>query len=321
MRCVAVVSVFIGLLILPTHVYAQNGGVDDDCGNTQSDCLAGTYFASSFNCCFACYPGYYQDLSGQTECKACSLGFTTNSLVNSHTTIGATALQQCCPQGSDYSDTHLRCVCQANKYGDPKDATETTFSGCLDCPRGMIISTPTPNLISDCYCPDGWGFMLGQCRKCWAGKYMYQRLSDDKQTRECIDCAKGKYTAGAGRTSCDTCEHGKISSNTGAVACDDCLSGTYSNSDVCHEIAVRDLDPTDSLLAEDGLCNTPDSCTFPGCHDSADDCRACAVGKQPYSDYGQGYIGCGFCVAGTEAKTEGTGACTECEPGKYQNLG
>lgn len=325
MRFAAVVSVFIGLLILPTHVYAQIGGVDDDCGLTVTDCQAGTYFASSFHCCYACYPGQYQDLSGQTECKYCSPGFTTNSLINSHTTIGATAVEQCCPQGSDYSDIQLRCVCQANKYGDPKDATETTlFTGCLDCPRGMIISTPTPNLISDCYCPDGWGFMLGQCRQCWAGKYMYQRLSDDKQTRECIDCEKGKYNNGLGSIGCSTCEHGKFSSNTGALACDDCLSGTYSNSDVCYDIAVEDLDSTDPLRLQGGLCSTPDSCTFPGCHDSADDCRACGVGKQPFKptagsdDYGQGYISCGFCVAGTEAKTEGFGVCTECEVGKYQ---
>ena len=62
------------------------------------DCNAGTYYDEEIKSCKACYPGRYQDFSGETGCKSCPAGTTSSE--------GAASLNECtdCEEGMFWAE-------------------------------------------------------------------------------------------------------------------------------------------------------------------------------------------------------------------------
>jgi len=174
--------------------YACTGGI-------KSECNAGTYSTSNSSSCTTCEKGYkcpgvsnriqctgneYQDLTGQSTCKACSSGYYISN---------DRAACTICPSGNYCSGDGTKNQCSAGTY-----ASATGLTSCTNCSKGYFSSANASS-----------------CTKCPAGKY-----NEAEGSSSCTTCPKGYYcTGGSNKTSCGD---GKYLDTTGNDASSDCKS-------------------------------------------------------------------------------------------------
>jgi hypothetical protein len=157
--------------------------------------------------CKKCNPGFYQDETGASYCKA--------------------------------------STCADGKYVPATNANEeqtTSTGGCTDCAAGTFFSvaqflqstvsetwpatTPTTAAHTARVEPD-----ICLDNTCVAGKYFsgphpgYEVEGASALNQLCLPCAAGKFTSAAAQTVCSNCAAGKYQDQTGQASCTDCTAG------------------------------------------------------------------------------------------------
>jgi hypothetical protein len=152
-----------------------------------------------------CFPGEYQDQTGQGSCKSCARGF--------YNAEDAQVACKICPMGyaNAQKKQSLCKICTPGKY-----ATNTATQICTSCPIGWFDTVGAPGATSS-----------GICDKCLAGQYT------GEGTTSCTDCEIGTYLPDENRGllgSCLGCEAVLV---TGSAICPGCPSGFFGAAPTC----------------------------------------------------------------------------------------
>ena len=288
-----------------------------------TDCTAGKYndvaaAASCQNCdpdstsTGASYTGY-QDATGQTSCKACSIissGYyvtTANKCSaaadRSQTQCGTAGSGACsgtytaCSNGSPITGGGADESCSGGSGGS--DGSSGSSSWTCTCTNGQAGTGSSSGCTTCTRCNAGYGSTT--CQQCAAGKF-----ADGTSIAACSDCTAGKYQNLQGQSSCKNCGTGKFLAagvNIAASSCTNCTAGKYNDQDAlgsCKDCAAGHQTEDASGVANSG----------------ATKCEDCVAGKTDHDSSSS--TACDDCVAGKyEANLQGTGACDDCDVGKY----
>jgi hypothetical protein len=196
-------------------------------------CVAGTYslgMMAAGDSCVLCPARSFQDLAGQTACKACATGDPTKTgMPICEPCPGQTVLQdgECrpCPDGTyftrDYAGTPVCANCPRDMWSD-KDS-----GGCQLCPARSTSAGGTA--LSGCKCEAGTELKILQgspyCIQCSKpGTYA------PAGANTCLLCGGGTFSTALGASACIACPTNGIASN-GATACTGCALSTVPSSD------------------------------------------------------------------------------------------
>lgn len=184
-----------------------------------------------------------------------------------------------------YEVTDFTCECNAGYYGH-FDATISSQTSCLDCPKGTYSSSG--------------GFTA--CKQCPLGKY--------SRHTDCATCNVGMY-ADVTLNTCVGCNAGYFASSTGLSSCDMCLAGTYSLSVECIACAPGKYSG-----------NASSSCVScsPGTFSDAPAVSECKLCESGFYSSQSSALECSTCSNGTFSRG-GSWGCQECEPGTYSFAG
>lgn len=192
------------------------------------------------NCqCLSCPNNYFQPLFGKNVCQHCPGGYSSESVIASSFCQGSQ--QVTCFPGT-YSAAHnTRCIlCPQGKYND-----KSSQKKCLKCPFGYIGSKHNSGsyqscVISNSSCPKGkyphrrsphreiLRKPNGRCCACPSGKFSPQKIPVLAIYNVfCLLCAKGQFTNGPGKSSCEFCTRGKFLSTEAASFCAGCTAGKF----------------------------------------------------------------------------------------------
>ena len=251
-----------------------------------SDCLAGSYLASS-GVCEQCPAGTHQNVSRQSFCYPCPLG--TTSLAGS----------VCCEGYYVKDSICVTCpVCAPDYYR----------GGCSGTSPGTCVACPSNRRPSGQYLSGCRGSSIGDCLPCGScpsGTYRAGCTYTSPGTCESCDrCSPGQYANGCGGNSAGVC-----------TACRSCPSGQYAagcggNQDgVCAPCTSCALFETRVGCggASPGTCELCAECPAGqfrrDCQSACEACVECSA--QQYR------VGCGMFGPGT------CQSCTSCPPGTY----
>ncbi|GMH84859.1 hypothetical protein TL16_g10049 [Triparma laevis f. inornata] len=221
--------------------------------------------------CHVCTYQYYQDETGQANCKNCPGGYTYSggpidgNVDCSHGTIApaGTYVEQGqngvspCPAGRYSSSGATVCtVCPAGKT--TADTGSTSIDSCTNCAAGKYVSRGGSSgylAENDSYicanCPRGtYSTSPGSpsCTQCASGKA--SDLQERTLESECVNCDPGEYSQQSGAylgytvdgyafvaQTCSSCYSGKYQPAAGQAECLSCPTGTSS---VSHAASLSD---------------------------------------------------------------------------------
>ena len=289
-----------------------------------------------------CAPGTYNNLTGQTACFDCPMGFYethygTSRCVTAHhgwvttcngvdCTSRADGIRRC-PAGYFHPRGTQRCDgCPRGKY---KDVEETT--ACTLALKGYYV--PPDNPVAQLRCSNG-------------------TFTANDGSSACTVCPAGRYTKGGGvHTMCHVCVPGRASTKERwhAERCPKCAPGLFQplfGADTCEECqAGKFVD----IYSEQSSCNPAASGYYvpavrsteqlscpPGRYsdqEGASNCTKCEQGKysptttsvscifaHPGTIPDEDHINAIICSPGTAAPGIGNHKCHPCEIGKFSNV-
>ena len=163
---------------------------------------------------------------------------------------------------------HRKCAtcCVQGSY-----ANEDT-SECTPCPEATYSSAGSTNYNQDCNYAI---FSVYECSLCPRG---YTSGTSSKARGDCVGCAPGKYSPGAGKP------------------CLDCPAGSYQDE-----------------MAQYSCTSCPAGQTSPTSTVSQLDCYNCVPGK--YSQLGSGCLDCPVGTYGPDTAAPSAGSCKACPAG------
>ena len=280
-------------------------------GNTEGLCPKGSYCLAGSKAPIPCEPGTYQDVVGQSVCKACPVGryCDTSGIIDPSANLCAAGFL--CVTGSatpsPYLDVNGGHQCSAGKYCPAGTTAELpcpdgTYeprigsSACQTCPAGYYctVGVTDPALCTiKHYCPSGTSVPI----VCLEGTY--SKIVGIQRADQCRPCPSGHYcTGGSLGGVCDPgyyCEAGASSPNDASMLCP-----------VGHYCTIGCLTPT---VCEEGKVR---STTGAKAASECTDCGAgyyCVSGVSTPFDCPKGY----FCPAKSQAPTP-------CPAGTYSSL-
>ncbi|XP_060063970.1 uncharacterized protein LOC132544399 [Ylistrum balloti] len=299
-----------------------------------TDCVTcgfGTYLNLTTNLCDYCAKGFYYVSEGNTSCRACPEGTTTEC-------PAAVSLAQChvvCENGSFFNLTTQTCeICPMGTYQDQSGQFE-----CLACPYNQTTIQNGTTDVKFCFddCPSGFEVDLqGSCSECVVGTF---RVKGDGLL--CVPCPPGFTTPSTGSHSilnCTTviCSPGYRADSTN-THCERCPIGHYQpdwnqlDCLPCPENTTTRLDAADNQTLCEDFC-------LSGYERVGLECVPCPVGQYKNNSYGmlescvtcpRGYVtplvastsstNCSIynCTEGSKINYNNTG-CELCPLGEYQ---
>ena len=331
----------------PTGYYCPAGAT------TPTPCPAGRAFggttAQDISACSECFPGQYQNATGQASCKPCLAGSYSS-------TYGTTGCDTCpkggycaaaeasslalaftpCPAGTynwrEGTSSPEACVeCPAGTAG--RFSGQSGDSSCESCPTGSYASQSGSAVCTLCSAGSYQNVTRAEsCTRCKAGKFcptgssfelpptcepgQYANKSDVSGIPACFDCERGFACAG-GAALPRECIAGSHAPDTRSSSCTLCMEGYYQNETgavSCRRCSVGSFCPAGSSI------ELPPTCQ-PGTYANASDVsgvpvcsdcergHACAGGASPPT----------ACSPGTYAPDPRSASCTLCAAGSYQN--
>ena len=309
-------------------------------------CLPGT--AGVNGSCVPCGPGYYQNLSGQMQCRECPAGEYSNGVANTeclrclndgfdNTYARGTRNTECsvCDDGYEPNSSATDCrECQGNTVGvngrcdqtcEVDEVRNPTFTSCISsqCNSGEYFNTQTQLCVP---CGSGQEPFGESCRNCPAGTYGLNGV--------CYTCDDiGKYQDEEGQTGCKTALAGyKVTNSRRDTR--QCLDGQKVHPEYDDQCTSCD----DNWVGTGGLCDrectlanneypNPDKkrCSSTDCTNDThyfeiDDlgsatitgnCTVCPDGEKPAPNDNTRCEPCPAGYAGTG------GVCNQCGGGEY----
>jgi len=288
--------------------------------------------STGYNYCFSCETGYYNNLTGQINCKPCPAGkfqdapsqtLCKDCAVGYYQNAERTSSCIACTAGT-YADVTGLATCKPCPLGTFQDGTGKT--SCNPCGVGTYSSKTGQISCLGCstgYYQDETG--KEACKPCPAGKYQsgvsktycdsapvgyYQDLEGQPTYKP---CPAGKYQDATGQTSCKNCDAG-YSSNSASTSCFKCVAGTYAATDgTCTQCPAGTYQPLDGQTSctkcPAGTANPNTKSTSPTV------CANCVSGY--YAP--EGTANCLPCPAGTYQPDPAKGSCLDCDAGTYQD--
>ncbi|XP_048248139.1 uncharacterized protein LOC124151774 isoform X1 [Haliotis rufescens] len=197
----------------PDHTTGAPGAVNSS--QCFAVCRAGHFYHSVAGRCELCPLGEYQNEAGQTSCKSCPPGQSTEATG----TIDPEDCAYLCRLGEELGVTGK---CQPCPIGSFRESFLTDF--CQLCPYGWTTEKEASTSSTDC-----------SVVECSRGEY---RTEDN----ECQSCPKGTYQPKRGATSCIPCGPGLTTPGVGEVSEDRCYPGPVNecelNTDNCDSNAL-----------------------------------------------------------------------------------
>lgn len=272
--------------------------------------------------CAACPGGWFQDQTGQSECRQCN--------PNQFGVAGGDC--QDCPAGYHSTEAGETCdLCAKGKFSD------TAGQSCQDCPAGRY-GYGNHRTVCNVGCPRGSSTgnhtdaskphaSDGFCFECLDG-YVQYGLNHATDDYSCQACPLGRYEDD--HYTCKTCPAGKMTSSeaTSGGCPINCAAGTYStgNGGPCLECEVGTYN---TAIGQSSCSNCFAGETTNGTAQTS--CIFCAEGKFsngtggecqtcPTNHYttGNGEAECLACPAGYHSND---GICTACPSGYHSNAG
>ena len=241
-----------------------------DCG---CDGTPGSYRACSAGSCVACLGAKYSTGSWQAPCMDCSVCGagkyeSAACIKGSANAVGMDAVcsdcaggyycagspvicpieyycppksdspKQCNPEYAMYCDaaglSSFTLGCRNGyRYAANRPESPTTFSVCVACEKGTVLSYALkPHSETACTVCGAGKYASAEgavrCDACAEGKY--SSGTGIANSALCVDCAKGSYASLSGSSVCTLCVAGKYLSISGTVnRCVDCAAGTYAS--------------------------------------------------------------------------------------------
>ena len=242
-----------------TDCTACSKGYSCNGGNTQTQCLKGTYAAGGAGSCVACnLDTSYAASKGASECLTCASGSYTSG--GSLPLSGHTACTTC-PSGYSCNGGSTRTKCPAGTYASGGASTcskcdaDNRFSAagsstCSTCGTGSFTAgggADGKNRATCTQCPPGYTCVGTNAKgECAAGKYSFtgssvctncgaDTLYSAAKSGSCSTCKVGSFTSGGGgstwwktRTTCTTCTAGSKCDGTHTLVT--CGAGYFSAS-------------------------------------------------------------------------------------------
>ncbi|XP_071129049.1 uncharacterized protein [Mytilus edulis] len=314
--------------MIPKGTLDPNGFVvtsTESCADTETvidgtcvKCGPGTYWVAATKMCMDCPIGQYTDLDGQTVCKTCTTGLTTQ-------TTGTNDASKCynsCPAGQYFNMTNSQCSdCPVGYY---QQSTGQFY--CDWCGLGQTTRDPASLSSASCYdeCPSG------------------KELS---QNGNCVDCAVGTYRTSGVHSSCISCQLGFTTLSTGSTVQGECnikaCEAGYKRvgTDTCEKCPIGEYQPQKwqtSCLSCGGAryrtdqeaSTSQDDCKFfcdSGYQNNSLTCELCDIGY--YKDNSVNiYAQCIQCPQNKKTPSKGSTSATDCSifscaAGYKSNLG
>jgi len=313
----------------------QSAAGGDLCFDPNADCPSGSYKGSASEClscavgkqgprpgattasaCELCAAGTFGDSAGASTCSMCPAG-KANNIIGSNSSVDCAECQAGTYSARPGASSCVKCA--AGKYGQYSAALQ-----CIDCHANSNSAMGSTSKLF-CICNTGFtgedGTSCGACRAgshkpvngssvcilCPASKY----AAAAEAATACRDCAINSNSApsstqvsdctcnagyfGPNGEPCSSCQPGKYKAVTGSLPCEMCPAGTFQNGTGKSKCA--------------GNCSA-NSFSSPG-SDQQTKCL-CNVG---YTGPNGGH--CSACSEGHFKESNGSAACTACQPGKY----
>lgn len=217
--------------------------------NSCSNCPAGTwnqlFVSSSKSDCILCDLGKYSTDIGAVSvatCNDCGAGKYLAGKHNNETDHDEETDCKMCPKGY-YGESAGLSVCSTCPSGTYQDLDgQMSPSSCRDCPKGTFGNQAGSYSEQLCLmCPTGtWSNKTGlsdtdSCTTCGAGKY--NQLVGQDEEDACTECPKGKFLTDQGldsgehdsRDDCLDCAKGMYSALDGSSFCVECIPGKYNS--------------------------------------------------------------------------------------------
>lgn len=223
--------------------------------NEQKDCIiceAGHKCSDGINK-EICSAGYYQNLTGQTSCKACLTSNGNYSAQGATSCLSCTQGQYAIDKNNDwdtdgtgrYGTGCATCpkgwYCPDGKIPKPCNTSSNQYSqegatACSNCSIGYYATNDSSaqgaNILgTKCTgCPKGYACPgASQTLKgCGAGYYQ-----DTTIQSTCKTCSGGYYSTGSANTSCSACNSACAICAGSSTTCSSCKSGYYLSSSSC----------------------------------------------------------------------------------------
>ncbi|KAK3789280.1 hypothetical protein RRG08_001670 [Elysia crispata] len=273
------------------------------------DCPLGQYYNTTVSTCQACGLGFYQDQTGQFQCKPCPVGETTGQ-------VESTSIMSCA-EGCDSGEQLLASgVCSPCSVGTYRDKSISRV--CVPCPDGYTTLGQGNQAQSNC-----------SILKCSAGS-----RADDTNTA-CVLCPIGEYQPQTNMKECVTCPENFTTRSAGSVSFSECLrfcpSGQQLVDNSCVECDIafykdNNLDPLGLCLpcpagyiTSGSGAQTVAACNIRNCtagyrtitlQNGAQECEVCPLGfyqSEPYQD------SCNVCPGQTFTRQTASADVAQCE--------
>ncbi|KAK3591334.1 hypothetical protein CHS0354_028441 [Potamilus streckersoni] len=296
-------------------------------------CQRGYFYNNTADRCDPCSVGFYQDITDQTFCKACSFGYTTSTLAS----ISINDCIEICRSGLQYTSNGQCDACPRGTYRTSGVGVIT----CQNCPNGFITLGTSASFISECSIaacsPGTYRTVSNICESCSIGTYQPDYYQDS-----CRSCgpATNWLTDQVGSVRQDQCRFFcpsgyVVTTNT---TCDSCQVGFYKDNRI-NKFSSCIQCPNNTLTSNRGSTSIND-CILAQCpagyerDNTLSGCIACAVGYyQPsvnqndcipcpssYSTNGLASVSSAdcqrYCPSGQELQNN---LCVTCQRGYYKD--
>jgi len=317
-------------------------------------CTAGSYSDVNQDACLSCGPGTYSNMSAQTTCKNCAIGYyqsgsgvsacTGCSPGQISTVVGSASCTNCAAgfssSGSGSTCTQCTPGTNASIAGSPSCApcAAGTFSGpgalyCISCSLGQYWSVSAYACVT---CPVGTFSTLSgnsACTQCSPGTYQPGFASvrgGPAGPTACASCSPGSYSNQFAAAACTNCALGYDQPNSGSTSCGSCAAGSYAGAtglSVCTQCTASNAyapstGSTACLTCPSGTVSTVTPHTSCGCgagfySNQQGGCTPCPIGTYSGSQSATSAAACVACPTGTYGPTTGLNQCPVCPTGSY----
>ncbi|GFR99359.1 Pol polyprotein [Elysia marginata] len=298
------------LACLPCSPGLTTNGIGADDGNLCVDeCLLGQFYSTVTSTCQSCPLGFYQDQTGQFQCKPCPVGETTGQ-------VASTSIVSCaegCNSGEQLLPTGVCSPCAVGTY---RDAAVSRV--CVPCPDGFTTFEEGSQLQSNC-----------SILKCPAGSRA------DSTNTVCVLCPVGQYQPQINMKQCVPCPENFTTRSAGSVSFTECLRFCPSGEQLVENSCVKcdiasykdnNQDPLGQCLpcpvgyiTSSTGAETAAACDIRNCtagyrtvirQNGIKDCEACPLGfyqSAPYQD------SCDVCPGQTSTRQTASADLSQCE--------
>lgn len=277
-----------------------------ECGR---NCPAGFEPGTQNLRCVGCQPGYYKDVSGDTDCIICPPGST-------HDLYNQTSVSACdCQWGYQRFIEH-------DQVEPPTDSVQ-----CDICDDTSFGNFNYENMCHPCYTVVGGECVLssvGDHQSCPAICQVPPGYEVTETGSNIRKCGLGTYNEGGSQLTCTPCPEGSQNLNIeggDSIAVCLCVPG-YARSDTaqaCTACAPGSFQPVFDDASTENQCQAcPDKTTSLEASDALGDCK-CTIGNYP-SVAGHNGVACLPCAEDTYKNVQGTSECQPC-PGNSSSGG